>query len=224
LTREETLRRFALAGLAFLVSVLCHATPALADAYAVRDNRGHVTIMNEGGEDSVAAASGPVNIFTARDWDVNLMFGAQAQNNDSGDEERALAAIGAMAFVGSNLGIGGQIARPDLGEPHVIELSPKLKMYVARDPSASWTKGFLVLPFSYTFATGDNSFGPDGTRFSGGAFSFAPTAKGFLEWPLQSGSAEISAGITRVITQLSEDVPDESVWNLGFTYNWWAIR
>ena len=196
-----------------VLTLLLLAGPVFAGEYTRIDNAGHKTVYEEAEGDSAVT----VQTFQKHDWDLTFTIGASGANNDSGTEENMLAGFGAWVYAGRNAAIGATFARPDLATP-VFEIAPKGKLYLWRDPDASWNKGLMFKPFSWNIATGD-------AELSGGAFSVAPTLSGFAEWPLGFGAVMVDAGIPYVMTDLSNDVPDGwGEFQANATFVWWLVR
>lgn len=199
-----------------LVALVAFVAPSQAQVL-VRDNLGNESVYSEAEGDSIGTGE-VINGFNRHNWDLFFALGVSGSNNDSGSEENLLAGFGGSYYLG-NASLGFAMSKPDVAYSDYWSFSPELKMYMWRDPNASWNKGLLFIPLSWNVATGENA------PFQGGAWNVNPTLSGFVEWPLGYGAIMLNAGVDYVMTAFSEDVPDG--WGslqAGGRFIWWWVR
>jgi hypothetical protein len=204
------------------------ASPAVAGTKTMKDVQGHRYAVDTNTQITPGAGSGlgaligdaidTTALYVQHDWDLSFGFQGTGANNDSGEEEIAMASIEIAKFVSKNIKLGLEVSRPNLAVPEVYAVAPTFQATLFTHPYDSWSMGLRVKLFSWNQAIGENDM------LSGGAFSVEWQATAFAAFPVGWGSLQVDAGLKRTFTAMSEDVPDKSAIVGGFRANVWLVR
>ena len=211
-----------------ILGVLLAASPVSAGTKTMKDVQGHRYAVDTNTQITPGAGSGlgaligdaidTTALYVQHDWDLSFGFQGTGANNDSGEEEIAMASLEIAKFFSKNIKLGLELSRPNLAVPEVYAVAPTFQATLFTHPYDSWSKGLRVKLFSWNQAIGENEM------LSGGAFSVEWQATAFAAWPVGWGSLQVDAGLKRTFTALSEDVPDKSSIVGGFRANVWLVR
>jgi len=214
-------------GIGFLGALLV-ASPAVAGTKTMKDVQGHRYAVDAETQITPGAGSGlgaligdaidTTALYIQHDWDLSFGFQGTGSNDDSGEEELAMASLEIAKFFSKNIKLGLELSRPNLAVPEVYAIAPTFQATLFTHPYDSWSKGLRVKLFSWNQAIGENDM------LKGGAFSVEWQATAFAAWPVGWGSLQVDAGLKRTFTAMSEDVPDKNSLVAGFRANVWLIR